>query len=420
MAAENGDFGLVLANLKFACFLPTCSEDPVGKDPMVGENGGGAAPGSDEAAGEEGAPVSRVFPRDVNSARVLKMSNINIEAWFKNLLSFDIMPLRSPACVAGHLSFREELVRRQAEKELAQAGSEFPSSSAQVVASCHGTEVMALLPQALPAGSSTTPILVEDKEKAADSMPPPPARKDVVLALRAPSAVLATQPKSRKRKLAKSGDGENSQRGGSSLASGLRRKFISLIDGMIGECGSETSRLSGELVELQGRWSETEAMLTAVKDSYSAKVSKLEVAIGELERDLGKTASSLLKEKKARKAKSSEIQARLAKISASLGSLECIRSRDLALAPIEGGMAVVRSFQSETPPTLEAKEARLSGCKGDMAAENGDFGLVLAYLKSVCFLLTCSEDPEGKDPMVEENGGGAAPGSDEAAGEEGA
>ena len=120
-------------------------------------------------------------------------------------------PAEAPTCVAGHLSFREELVRRQAEKELAQAGSEFPSSSAQVVASFHGTEVIALLPQALPAGSSTTPILVEDKEKAADSMPPPPARKDVVLVLRAPSAVLATQPKSRKRKLAKSGDGENSQ-----------------------------------------------------------------------------------------------------------------------------------------------------------------------------------------------------------------
>ncbi|KAG5378318.1 hypothetical protein IGI04_026160 [Brassica rapa subsp. trilocularis] len=185
-------------------------------------------------------------------------------------------------------------------------------------------------------------------------------------------------------------------------------------------------------------------MLTAVEDSHSAKVSKLEVAIGELERDLGKTASSFLKEKKARKAKSSEVrrlqrqiesdaglarrgiqeatdalraefQARLAKISASLGSLECIRSRDFVLATIEGGMAVVRSFQSETPPTLEAEEARLSGCKGDMAAEDGDFGLILADQKSACFLPTCSEDPEGKDPMVGENGSGAAPGSDEAA-----
>ncbi|WZZ69823.1 hypothetical protein YC2023_081193 [Brassica napus] len=209
----------------------------------------------------------------------------------------------TPACVAGHLSFREKLVRRQAEKELVQAGSDFLSSSAQVVAPGHGTNVVAPLPQALlagssmtpilalPAGSSTTPILVEDKEKAADSMPPPPARKEIVLALRAPSAVPVAQSKSRKRKLAKSGYGETSQQGGSSLAPGLRGKvclllefsvvlctfflglslknfyrsqFISLIDGMISECGSEINRLAGELVELQGRWSETETMLTAV------------------------------------------------------------------------------------------------------------------------------------------------------------
>ncbi|KAF2536829.1 hypothetical protein F2Q68_00021878 [Brassica cretica] len=221
---------------------------------------------------------------------------------------------------------------------------------------------------------------------------------------------------------------------------------MSLIDGMISECGSETSRLAGELLELQGRWSETEAMLAAIKDSHSVKVSKLEVAIGELERDLGKTASSLLKEKKARKAKSSEVhrlqrqiegdaglvscgireakdalrsefQARLAKISASLGSLECIRKRDLALATIEGGMAVVQSFRSETPPTLEAEEARLSGGKGDLEVLDGDFDLILADLKSACFLPTCSEGPEGKDPVL---GGDAAPGSDEATGEEGA
>ncbi|KAF2571758.1 hypothetical protein F2Q70_00002383 [Brassica cretica] len=195
---------------------------------------------------------------------------------------------------------------------------------------------------------------------------------------------------------------------------------MSLIDGMISECGSETSRLAGELLELQGRWSETEAMLTAVKDSHSVKVSKVEVAIGELERDLGKTASSLLKEKKARKPKSSEVrrlqrqiegdaglasrrireatdalrsefQACLAKISAFLGSLECIRSRNLALATIEGGVAVVQSFQSDSPPTLEAEEARLSGCKGDLAVVDGDFDLILADLKSACFLPTCSE-----------------------------
>ncbi|KAF2603471.1 hypothetical protein F2Q70_00026426 [Brassica cretica] len=331
--------------------------------------------------------------------------------------------VKAPDCVADHLSFREKLVRRQAEKEQVRAGAELPSSSVLAFAPGHGTEGVtprdtgtlagSVIPDAsaLPAGSPTTPILVEDKERAADSMPPPPARKEIVLALRAPSVVPVAQPKGQKRKFTKGGDGESSQQGESSTASGLRGKvccsltfliatyiskrqripnfllvsqFMSLIDGLISECGSETSRLAGELLELQGRWSETEAMLTAVKDSHSVKVSKLEVVIGELERDLGKTASSLLKEKKAKKAKSSEVrrlqrqiegdaglasrgireakdalrsefQACLSKISAFLGSLECIRNRDSALATIEGGMAVVQSFQSETPPTLEAE-----------------------------------------------------------------
>ncbi|KAF3525495.1 hypothetical protein F2Q69_00047801 [Brassica cretica] len=179
--------------------------------------------------------------------------------------------VEAPACIADHLSFREKLVRHQAEKEQGitprdtgiLAGSVVPDAST------------------LPAGSSTTPILVEDKERAADSMPPPPARKEIVLALHAPSVVPVTQHKGRKRKFTKGGDGESSHQGGSSIASGLRRK---------------------------GRWSKTEAMQTTVKDSHSVKVLKLEVAIGELERDLGKTASSLLKEKKARKAKSSEVR----------------------------------------------------------------------------------------------------------------
>ncbi|KAL0645711.1 hypothetical protein Bca4012_044002 [Brassica carinata] len=311
-------------------------------------------------------------------------------------------PVEAPACVADHLYFRERLV-----------------SSVVLDAS------------ALPAGSSTTPILVEDKERAADSMPPPPARKEIVLSLHAPSVVPVAQPKGRKRKFVKGGDGESSQQGDSSIASGLRGKFMLLIDGMISECGSETSRLARELLELQGRWSETEAMLTAVKDSHFVKVSKLEVAIGELERDIEKTASSLLKEKKARKAKSSEVcclqrqiegdaglashgireakdalrsefQARLAKIAAFLGSLECIQNRELALATIEGRMAVVQSFQSETPPTFEAEEARLSGCKGYLAVVDGDFDILLADLKSACFLPTCSEGPEGKDPVLGE------------------
>ena len=216
---------------------------------------------------------------------------------------------------------------------------------------------------------------------------------------------------------------------------------------MISECGSEASRLARDLMEMLEKWSETEAKLKAIKESHSAEVSKLEAKIRVLERDLGKTASSLLKEKKARKAKSSEVcrlqcriesdegstsrtveeakdalrvefQALLAKISDFLGSLECIRSRDLALATVEGGMAGVRALQSETPPSLEAEDTRLSDCKGDSAAVDVDFDLVLADLKSACFLPTCLEDPEGKIPVVRENGGDAAPRLDEVMGEE--
>ena len=188
-------------------------------------------------------------------------------------------------------------------------------------------------------------------------------------------------------------------------------------------------------------------MLKAIEGSHSAKVSTLEAEIGELERDLGKTSSSLLKEKKARNAKSSEVrrlqrsiesdegstsrgveeakdtlrvefQACLAKISGFLGSLECIRSRDLALATVEGGMDVVRALQSETPPPLQAEETMLSDCKGALAAVDGDFDLVLTDLKSTCFLPTCSEDPAGKYPAVEKNGCDAVPSLEEAMGEE--
>ena len=74
-----------------------------------------------------------------------------------------------------------------------------------------------------------TPIVVEDKERAAESMPPSPARKEIVLALRAPSDVPVAQPKGRKRKFTKGGDGESSQQGGSSLASGLCGKVCRLF-----------------------------------------------------------------------------------------------------------------------------------------------------------------------------------------------
>ncbi|KAF2557286.1 hypothetical protein F2Q70_00017489 [Brassica cretica] len=104
----------------------------------------------------------------------------------------------APTCVVGFLSFRERLARRKAEKEPPHADTELPSSSVLVVTQTHEPEVQ--IPQdagaqvktgvscvpdasAQPSGSSTTPILVDGKEKATESMPPPPARKEIVLAL---------------------------------------------------------------------------------------------------------------------------------------------------------------------------------------------------------------------------------------------
>ena len=150
----------------------------------------------------------------------------------------------APACVAGFLSFREKMARRKAEKETACADAELPSSSVLVVAPTHEPEVQVpqgtgaqvetgvpFVPDALaqPSGSSTTPILIEGNEKATESMPPPPARKEIVLALRAPSATPIVEPKGRKRKCVRGNDGESSQHEGLNLASGLRGKVRSSL-----------------------------------------------------------------------------------------------------------------------------------------------------------------------------------------------
>ena len=58
---------------------------------------------------------------------------------------------------------------------------------------------------------------------------------------------------------------------------GFILQFVSLIDGMINDCSSEASRLARELTKTQGKLSELEAMMKAVEDSHSAKVSKLKV-----------------------------------------------------------------------------------------------------------------------------------------------
>ena len=52
LAAVDGSFELILADLKSECILPTSLEVPEGQDPLVREGGDGAAPSLDEVMGE--------------------------------------------------------------------------------------------------------------------------------------------------------------------------------------------------------------------------------------------------------------------------------------------------------------------------------------------------------------------------------
>ena len=85
-------------------------------------------------------------------------------------------------------------------------------------------------------------------------------------------------------------------------------QFVSLIEGVINECGSEVERLAKELAESQEWSTQLGGKLKVIEDAHSAEVSQFEDRISDLERDLGKTASSLLKAKDAKKAKASELR----------------------------------------------------------------------------------------------------------------
>ncbi|KAF3565938.1 hypothetical protein DY000_02015749 [Brassica cretica] len=81
---------------------------------------------------------------------------------------FQTSLVEAPACVADHLSFRERLVRRQAEMEQVRAGAEFPSSSALAIAPGHGTEVVTPRDEGTLAGSG-----VPDASALSDSFGTP-------------------------------------------------------------------------------------------------------------------------------------------------------------------------------------------------------------------------------------------------------
>lgn len=84
-------------------------------------------------------------------------------------------------------------------------------------------------------------------------------------------------------------------------------QFVSLIDGMLGDCGLEVTRLSKELDSSRETLKRTEAVLQSIESTHAAQTSTLKARISDLERDLGKTVSSLLKAKEEKKSKSSKV-----------------------------------------------------------------------------------------------------------------
>ncbi|KAF3525269.1 hypothetical protein F2Q69_00050664 [Brassica cretica] len=299
----------------------------------------------------------------------------------------------TPTYVAGFLSFKERLSRRSAEKETSRT-SGMDTAPVQV------PEVLSQ-----PSGSSTTTVPIPEKGQVMESMPPPLDRKEIVLGLPAPSA--APLPKGRKRNGTATGTAKKRRcsKGAEGEPSGplpqYRAKFISLIDGMISDCGSE-----------------------------------LEVQVSGLERDLGNSASAFFRMKKEKKAKASEVRrlqrqiqnqeeprtrepagtvvprderfhACLTRMVVLFDSLMAVPKKDLALAGIEGGLGEIQLLKGEAVSTLDSEEARLLSHKEELMASEGDFDSILSLPKSECTLTPCLEETEGQGHAAEEGEGDA-------------
>ncbi|KAL0702236.1 hypothetical protein Bca4012_058358 [Brassica carinata] len=245
-----------------------------------------------------------------------------------------------------------------------------------------------------------------------ESMPPPSDRKEIVLGLLAPSVVPLSKGRKtsnvatetvKKRRCTKGSEGEPS-----GLLPQHRAKFVSLVDGMISDCGLEIECLTKDLVGSREALRRVEATLKSAEGAYAAEVSQLETRVGDLERDLGKSASAFFKMSKEKRAKASEVR-RLQLLrpfdedGCSVDSLLAVRKKDLALAGTEGSLSEIRLLRGEAAPTLDSEVARLLSCKEELASAEGDFDSILSLPKAECVLTPCLEEPEGREHAVEES-----------------
>ncbi|KAF3570417.1 hypothetical protein F2Q69_00059674 [Brassica cretica] len=201
----------------------------------------------------------------------------------------------TPTFVAGFLSFKQRLSRCSAEKEGGRIQPEVPAilSSPAMSISAGGNK---------PPGDST-PL-------AELAMVPVQVPEEIILGLPASSAAPLT--KSRKRTGAatetvkKSRCTAGAEGDPSGPLSQHRAKFVSLIEGMLSDCGSEIERSTRGLAESREALKQAEAALKSTEAARAAELSQLEVWVSDLDRDLGKSASALFKLKKEKKNKASE------------------------------------------------------------------------------------------------------------------
>ncbi|KAJ4873979.1 Uncharacterized protein Rs2_44251 [Raphanus sativus] len=287
----------------------------------------------------------------------------------------------TPTFLAGFLSFKERLSRCSAEKEATRnhdESSAVPSSSAMSslaegkkstdhAAPFVGADTaLATVPEVSvqPSGSSTTPAPVPKEEKglpAASTPPLPKSRK---------RGSAATEV-AKKRRCTKGAEGEPL-----GFLMHHRTKFVSLIDGMLDDCGSVIERLTKDLAESREVKKRSEDALKSIEDAHTGDVSRLEAQVSDLERDLGKLPSAFSKLKKEKKKRvyevhrlqreiqkreesedvvsSDDFRARLTRMAALFGSLLSVHERDLALANVEGSLSEIRLLKGERAPTLDS------------------------------------------------------------------
>ncbi|KAJ4866159.1 Uncharacterized protein Rs2_52323 [Raphanus sativus] len=274
-------------------------------------------------------------------------------------------PALTQTFVEGFSSFQDKMERRRAEMESSVAGPSATSVPTSVAPTLGSDVALTRIPRfwlldpTLLQSRSTIPASGSDVPLPAGEIVVPEQAPDVQARLRAPfradsgfggcgGSHASSSRKEEGDRLGTSRVQRCSTIEGTFKSWGCRiseeEKFVSLIDGMLGDCGLEVTRLSKELDSSRETLKRTEAVLQSIESTHAAQTSTLEARISDLERDLGKTVSSLLKAKEEKKSKSSEVR-RLKRRIQRFEEMGACTATELPGPSSSGTLVRVRKFQ---------------------------------------------------------------------------